>query len=58
MWLQGAIGKLRVDKVVTRADAEGITIAEMRNSRNLSAHPDGVAALMTAAARLNENVNG
>ncbi|CAK7327060.1 unnamed protein product [Dovyalis caffra] len=56
--LTGATAKLSSDKVVTRADAEGVSSAERRNNPNFTAHPGGVAASLTAAARLNENVNG
>ncbi|XP_010552068.1 PREDICTED: late embryogenesis abundant protein 31 [Tarenaya hassleriana] len=52
--LTGATWKLPVDKEATREDAEGVVSAELRNSPNLSTHPGGVAASITAAARLNE----
>ncbi|CAH2053017.1 unnamed protein product [Thlaspi arvense] len=52
--LAGATGKLQADKAVTRQDAEGVVSAELRNNPNLSTHPGGVAASVTAAARLNE----
>ncbi|EEF45292.1 late embryogenesis abundant protein D-34 isoform X2 [Ricinus communis] len=55
--LTAATTKLPADKVVTRADAEGVVSAEIRNNPNLSTHPGGVAASMAAAARLNENTN-
>ncbi|XP_065863295.1 late embryogenesis abundant protein D-34-like [Euphorbia lathyris] len=55
--LAGASGKLGADKVVTRADAEGVVSAELRNDPNLTTHPGGVAASITAAARLNQNID-
>jgi len=42
---------------VTRQDAEGVVSAELRNNPNLSTHPGGVAASITAAARLNERAD-
>ncbi|XP_023642676.1 late embryogenesis abundant protein 32 [Capsella rubella] len=42
---------------VTRQDAEGVVSAEMRNNPKLCTHPGGVAASLTAAARLNERVD-
>ncbi|WCJ23777.1 Late embryogenesis abundant protein 31 [Euphorbia peplus] len=55
--LAGASVKLGADKVVTRADAEGVVSAELRNDPNLTTHPGGVAASITAAARLNQNLD-
>ncbi|CAM8921306.1 unnamed protein product [Rhodiola kirilowii] len=52
--LTDATAKLPADKVVTRQDAEGVMGAELRNSAEFGVHPDGVAAAMAAAARLNE----
>ncbi|CAN1807875.1 Late embryogenesis abundant protein 31 [Linum perenne] len=54
--LRDAAGKLAADKVVTKEDAEGVVSAEKRNNPTESRNPAGVAASMTAAARLNENV--
>lgn len=49
---------MRADKAATRQDAEGVASAELRNNPNLSTKPGGVAAAVTAAARLNEqNIN-
>ncbi|CAN0856862.1 Late embryogenesis abundant protein 31 [Linum grandiflorum] len=56
--LRDAAGKLGADKVVTREDAEGVVSAEMRNNPDMSTDPAGVAASMTAAARLNQSVIG
>lgn len=42
---------------MTRQDAEGVVTAELRNTPNLSTHPGGVAASVTAAARLNEKAD-
>ncbi|XP_018824934.1 late embryogenesis abundant protein D-34-like [Juglans regia] len=53
--LANATSKLPTDEAVTRRDAEGVTGAEMRNNPDLTTHPAGVAASMTAAARLNLN---
>ncbi|KAJ4954891.1 hypothetical protein NE237_011674 [Protea cynaroides] len=53
--LTDAAEKLAADKKATRQDAEGVVAAELRNDPNLSTHPGGVAASVTAAARLNEN---
>ncbi|GMY27390.1 late embryogenesis abundant protein D-34-like [Fagus crenata] len=55
--LTGATTKLPADKTVTRQDAEGVVSAELRNNQNLATHLGGVAASVTVAARLNENVN-
>ncbi|CAD5323841.1 unnamed protein product [Arabidopsis thaliana] len=55
--IDGATGKLAADKAVTRQDAEGVVSAELRNNPNLSTHPGGVAASITAAARLNERAD-
>ncbi|KAM3755082.1 hypothetical protein ACB098_02G013000 [Castanea mollissima] len=55
--LVDATAKLPADKAVTRQDAEGVVSAEVRNNQNLATHPGGVAASVTVAARLNENVN-
>ncbi|XP_050220081.1 late embryogenesis abundant protein D-34-like [Mercurialis annua] len=53
--LTGASANLAADKVVTRADAEGVASAELRNSPNLSMYSGGVAETIIAAARFNEN---
>ncbi|XP_022974461.1 late embryogenesis abundant protein D-34-like [Cucurbita maxima] len=53
--LMGAKGKLATDKPVSRKDAEGVVSAELSNNPNLITHPGGVAATITAAARLNED---
>ncbi|XP_059439731.1 late embryogenesis abundant protein D-34 [Corylus avellana] len=45
---------LVADKEVTREDAEGVISAEIRNKRDMSTTPGGVAAAITAAARLNQ----
>ncbi|KAL5541557.1 hypothetical protein UlMin_009267 [Ulmus minor] len=55
--LKDATKKLPADKEATRQDAEGVVSAELRNNPNLSTEPGGVAASVTAAARLNESVN-
>ncbi|CAN7046896.1 unnamed protein product [Brassica oleracea var. botrytis] len=55
--LAGATGKLQADKAVTRQDAEGVVSAELRNNPYLTIHPGGVAASVTAAARLNEKAD-
>ncbi|XP_054791754.1 late embryogenesis abundant protein D-34-like isoform X1 [Prosopis cineraria] len=52
--LNDATSKLPSDKVATRKDAEGVTVAEMRNNPNLAIHPAGVSVSVTAAARLNQ----
>lgn len=54
---QHATAKLPADKVATRQDAEGVATAELRNNPNLATRAAGVAASITAAASLNENVN-
>ncbi|KAK3418439.1 hypothetical protein EUGRSUZ_H04398 [Eucalyptus grandis] len=51
--LWGASSKLPSDKPVTRADVEGVTVAEIRNDPFLTTHPAGVSATVAAAARLN-----
>ncbi|KAL3728153.1 hypothetical protein ACJRO7_032844 [Eucalyptus globulus] len=51
--LLGASSKLPSDKPVTRADVEGVTVAEIRNDPFLTTHPAGVSATVAAAARLN-----
>ncbi|KAF9681680.1 hypothetical protein SADUNF_Sadunf05G0027300 [Salix dunnii] len=51
--LADATSKLPADKPATRKDAEGVTVAEMRNDPFLTTHPAGVAAAVAAAARLN-----
>ncbi|XAR54551.1 hypothetical protein NMG60_11029737 [Bertholletia excelsa] len=56
--LSDASTKLPMDKPVTRRDAEGVIAAELRNDPNLTTHPDGVAASLAAAARLNQNKRG
>jgi hypothetical protein len=55
--LQGVMAKLPADKVATRQDAEGVATAELRNNLNLANRAAGVAASITAAARLNGNAN-
>lgn len=57
VWTQGATAKLPADKPATRQDAEGVVTAELRNNPNLSTQPGGVAASVTAAAKLKESVN-
>lgn len=57
IYVQGATAKMPADKAATRQDAEGVTAAELRNNPNLSTQPGGVAASVTAAARLNDNIN-
>ncbi|KAG6429140.1 hypothetical protein SASPL_107180 [Salvia splendens] len=52
--LTDASEKLVGDKPVTREDAEGVTYAEVRNKDDLSTNPGGVAAVVAAAARLNQ----
>ncbi|XP_021811827.1 late embryogenesis abundant protein D-34-like [Prunus avium] len=54
--LSGATAKLPADKAATRQDAEGIASAELRNNLEIGTRPGGVAASVTAAARLNENI--
>ncbi|XP_051124049.1 late embryogenesis abundant protein 47-like [Andrographis paniculata] len=53
--LSDARAKLPSDKPVTRRDAEGVIVAELRNDPNLCTRPGGVAASIAAAARLNQN---
>ncbi|MED6134833.1 hypothetical protein PIB30_040614 [Stylosanthes scabra] len=55
--LVDAASKLPSDRAATRRDAEGVTAAEMRNDSSLTTHPTGVAASVTAAARLNQSNN-
>lgn len=55
--LSGATATLPADKPATRQDAEGVVSAELRNNPNMVTRPGGVAACVTAAARLNENLN-
>ncbi|XP_050942063.1 late embryogenesis abundant protein D-34 isoform X2 [Cucumis melo] len=52
--LTGATEKLATDKVVSRQDVEGVVSAELRNNPSMTTHPGGVAASISAAARLNE----
>lgn len=52
--LTDATVKLPADKEATREDADGVFNAERRNNPNLTAHPTGVAASISAAANLNE----
>ncbi|KAL5702277.1 hypothetical protein ACHQM5_027512 [Ranunculus cassubicifolius] len=52
--LTDASMKLPADKPVTRQDAEGVMVAELRNNPNLAIHPGGVAASVVAAARINQ----
>lgn len=54
---QGATAKLPADKVATKQDAEAVGNAEWRNNLNQAPHPGGVVASISAAARLNENLN-
>lgn len=53
--LKDATAKLSADKEVTRADAEGVLGAEIRNKPDMTTHPGGVAASVLAAARLNQS---
>ncbi|XP_023906079.2 late embryogenesis abundant protein D-34 [Quercus suber] len=55
--ITGATAKLPADKVATKQDAEAVRNAEWRNNLNQAPHPGGVAASISAAARLNENLN-
>lgn len=55
IFVQNATAKLPVDKEVTRADAERVTGAEMRNDPDMETRPGGVAASMVEAARRNQN---
>nr|AST13897.1 late embryogenisis abundant protein 12 [Betula platyphylla] len=55
--LTGATSKLPADKAATPQDAEGVVNAELRNNPNQVTHPGGVAASVSAAARLNDNIN-
>ncbi|KAF5192861.1 Late embryogenesis abundant protein [Thalictrum thalictroides] len=52
--LTDASTKLPGDKPVTRQDAEGVMVAELRNNLNLATHPGGVGASVVAAARINQ----
>ncbi|XP_011650979.1 late embryogenesis abundant protein D-34 isoform X2 [Cucumis sativus] len=52
--LTEATEKLATDKAVSRQDVEGVVSAELRNNPSMTTHPGGVAASITAAARLNE----
>ncbi|KAK3042157.1 hypothetical protein RJ639_001277, partial [Escallonia herrerae] len=52
--LTDATAKLPADKPATQEDAEGVTSAEIRNNPKMTTHPGGVAASISAAARLNE----
>ena len=54
IFLQDASEKLVGDKPVTREDAEAVIYAEARNKDDLSTNPGGVAAVVAAAARLNQ----
>ncbi|KAI7991403.1 Late embryogenesis abundant protein 31 [Camellia lanceoleosa] len=51
--LEDASVKLASDKPVTREDAEGIIVAELRNDPRMATHHGGVADSVAAAARLN-----
>ncbi|KAG1333974.1 Late embryogenesis abundant protein 31 [Cocos nucifera] len=51
--LSNATAKLPVDREVTRADAERVTVAEMRNDPEMATRP-GVAASVVEAARRNQ----
>ncbi|KAK4257950.1 hypothetical protein QN277_007472 [Acacia crassicarpa] len=55
--MSGATARLTADKPATKQDAEGVVSAEMRNNPNVTTTPGGVAASVSAAARLNENTN-
>ncbi|MFS7994154.1 putative Late embryogenesis abundant protein, SMP subgroup [Helianthus anomalus] len=46
--------KLPADKAATREDAEGVLSAERRNTADMTAHPAGISASISAAANLNE----
>ncbi|KAI7749590.1 hypothetical protein M8C21_021892 [Ambrosia artemisiifolia] len=52
--LTDATVKLPADKAATREDAEGVLSAERRNTADMTAHPAGVSASISAAANLNE----
>ncbi|KAI7749582.1 hypothetical protein M8C21_021884 [Ambrosia artemisiifolia] len=52
--LTDATVKLPADKAATREDAEGVLSAESRNTADMTAHPAGVSASISAAANLNE----
>ncbi|GAA0148216.1 hypothetical protein LIER_07723 [Lithospermum erythrorhizon] len=52
--LKDATTKLAADKVATREDAEGVMTAEMHYNPQMVMKADGVAASVTAAARINE----
>ncbi|KAL7226612.1 hypothetical protein ACSBR1_021667 [Camellia fascicularis] len=51
--LEDASVKLASDKPVTREDAEGIIVAELRNNPRMATHHGGMADSVAAAARLN-----
>ena len=53
LFIQNATAKLPVDREVTRADAERVTVAEMRNDPEMATRP-GVAASVVEAARRNQ----
>ncbi|XP_057780775.1 late embryogenesis abundant protein D-34-like [Salvia miltiorrhiza] len=52
--LTDASDKLIGDKAVTSSDAERVIYAELRNKDDPSTNPGGVAAVVAAAARLNQ----
>ena len=51
-----AAAKLPADKPVERDDAARVVGAEISNKEDARTTPAGVAATMTAAARLNEGI--
>ncbi|KAK1288412.1 hypothetical protein QJS10_CPB19g01203 [Acorus calamus] len=53
--LTDATVKLPTDKEVTGEDAERVTGAELRNKPEMMTYPGGVAASVTAVARLNQS---
>ena len=54
--VKDAAVKLPSDKEATRRDAEKVVAAEIRNNPSITTVPGGVAASVTAAARLNEEM--
>ncbi|MFS7994152.1 putative Late embryogenesis abundant protein, SMP subgroup [Helianthus anomalus] len=52
--LTDATVKLPADKAATREDAEGVLSAERRNTADMTDHPAGISASISAAANLNE----
>ncbi|KAG7970531.1 hypothetical protein I3843_07G088600 [Carya illinoinensis] len=53
--LSDASARLPGDKAVTREDAERVIGVEIRNRRDMSTTPGGVAESMAPTARLNQN---